>query len=145
MITQLTVEQVPLAVEFGPLFWAEGKLPGSFVPAKFVGTWKRATANGSGGILGQWSEGKLVGILGFFMWPDINDGELVATEAFWYVKEGHRGNGVRLLLDYEKLARERGCKRIGMVHLSALKADKLSALYERMGYVPTETHFFKEL
>lgn len=145
MIRPLTVEEVPLAADFGPLFWAEGNLPGKFVRARFVWIWKKFISTGSGSILGQWNNGNLVGILGCIFNHDINDGEMVAAEAFWFVKPEHRGNGVRLFLAYEKLAKQSGCKRVSMVHLSALKAEKLSALYERMGYVPTETHYFKQL
>lgn len=64
-----------------------------------------------------------------------------AKETVWFVAEAHRGRGaVRMLDAYEAWAKEQGCVVIGM---ASLASNDVSALYERRGYAPAETHFLK--
>jgi GNAT superfamily N-acetyltransferase len=63
-----------------------------------------------------------------------------STEIFWYVRKGYRGRyGIDLIEEYEQWAKQKGCKRIRMIHLVDLMPDKLKRFYERRGYKEIET------
>lgn len=100
---------------------------------------------GAGGILMLENEGNPRGMLGFLQYPDINDGETVITETFWYVLPQHRGDGLKLLRKFEDVAKERGAKRVIMGHLKALMPEALSHLYTRLGYKELETTYIKDV
>lgn len=145
MVRALTVSELPEAALMGPEFFAEGKLPGRFVPDIFVGKWTSLIDGGIGFILGLFRDGKLSGAFGGIVAEDLNDGDLVANECFWFVTPEARGRGFELLLAYEEEARKRGAKRCSMIHLLSLQPEKLGELYERRGYRAIETSYFKEL
>ncbi len=143
MIKELEVEELNTAAKIGQKFWGEGALPGRLVPEVFVRNWTTLMNNGMGKIFGLYDGPDLVGALGAIVVPDLNDGDLTATECFWFVEEDHRGNGVRLLLNFVKYAKEIGCVRVNMVHLFNEHADKLQKLYGKLGFSPVETHYIK--
>lgn len=145
MVRALTVNELAEAAQMGPAFFAEGGLPGSFVPDIFATKWASLIEQGIGFILGLFREGKLSGAFGAIVAEDLNNGELVANECFWFVQPEARGRGFELLLAYEEEARKRGAKRCSMIHLKALQSERLGELYERRGYAPIETSYFKEL
>ena len=153
MDTQLEARNVMLAdksdlagiAAMGPDFWREGGLHGSFSPDVFVRTWSRLMDLGLGHAIVMKSGRDTVGALGFMIAPDPNDGELIAQEAFWFVRSDARGAGIRLLVKYEELARAMGVKRASMAHINGLMDDKLDRLFKRRGYHPTETHYWRTL
>lgn len=145
MIRELKAEELKLAASIGQQFWDEGFLPGKLVPEVFVKNWTFLIGNGMGKIFGLYQDENLVGALGSIVAPDLNDGELTATECFWFVDEKNRGNGVKLLLNFVNYAKEIGCVRVNMVHVFNSHADKLKNLYERLGFSPVETHYIKTL
>ena len=129
----------------GAAFYAEGKLPGKFIPDVFVKTWAGLLASGAGAIFCLMAGGVCNGAIGGVLYNDPNDGELVATDFFWFVKPEHRGgHGLRLLGLFEGWASASGAKRILMVHLATLQPEVLGKLYERRGYRKTETIYVKE-
>jgi GNAT superfamily N-acetyltransferase len=140
-----TPEDLPVVADIGKLFFEEGKLPGKLIPDVFVRTWTSFLASGTGGILLLENDGLPIGMLGFLKYPDINDGETVMSETFWYVKPDQRGGGIRLLRKFEETAREQGAKRVMMAHLKSLMPEELAHLYVRRGYQPTETNYLKVL
>ena len=85
------------------------------------------------------------GMLAAIISPDPYTGELVATEMAWFVSPDNRGGGIRLLAEFEKRAKQVGCKRIIMAHLITEQTKQLEKLYERRGYVPLETHYIKDI
>ncbi len=143
MIKQLEVEELAIAAKIGQQFWDEGALPGRLVPEVFVRNWTTLLGNGMGRIFGLYDGTNLVGALGAIIVPDLNDGDLTATECFWFVRKSHRGNGVRLLLNFVKYAKEIGCVRVNMVHVFNEHANKLSKLYKKIGFSPVEIHYIK--
>lgn len=148
MIREIKADEIETVAHLGTEFFAEAKLPGSFRPAVFCRTWKNLITLGMGFVLAAYKgNDRPVGILGAIVTQDINDGETVAQEAFWFMSAESRGSleSVRLFRMFEQTARERGAKRFIMVHLLALKADKLSKFYERMGYRAVEVNFVKEI
>ncbi len=145
MVRLLTVQELPMAAQIGPQFYAEGKLPGKFIPEIFAAKWTAFIEAGIGFIIGLFDGVKLEGCFGALIAGDPNDGELVANEMFWFVKPDSRGNGLRLFTEYESEARKRGAKRCSMIHLLSLQPEALSRLYERRGYRAIETAYYKEL
>lgn len=148
MIKEIKIDELKKVAEFGELFFKEGSLPGKFNPSIFIKMWETFITNRSGVILGLFSKnGQLFGILGGLIYPDINSGDLTATEAFWFVKKDKRNGlgGIRLLKHFEKWAIARGAKRIIMVHLININPEKMEKYYKTIGYKPIETHYVKEV
>ncbi len=145
MVRALTVEELPKAAAMGSLFMQEGAMPGRFISDVFVARWTTLLNMGIGFMLGLFSEDKLSGVFGAIVSEDLNDGDLVANEMFWFVRPEERGRGFSLLLAYEEEAKKRGAKRCSMVHLLSLQPERLSEIYKKRGYRPIETSYFKEL
>lgn len=152
MIRQLHADEIVGLRGLGRAFFAEGRLPGAFRYPVFADSWRRLLGSGLGAIFAYWPEGdqygeEPAGALGAAVYPDPNDGELVATEFFWFVMPDRRGGpaALRLLRAYETWAQSVGARRLIMVHLAALRADDLKRVYERMGYREVETHYIKEV
>lgn len=138
-------EDLLQCARLGELFYREGALPGNLVPSIFMGNWKTLIESGTGRILGAWRGAEFLGALGVLVYPDINDGEIVAQEAFWYVHPNHRGIGMKLLDQSIEDLRREGVKRMTMVHLESLMPDRLKSLYERLGFRPVESHYAGDL
>lgn len=145
MIRELTEQDLPLCLEMGREFHARSKVPGSFVDAQWLLSWRTIIRTGTGGILGKFIDRKLVGVIGWLSSPDLNDGLPVWSEAFWYVFKEHAGHGLRLLLEMEKRAKYLGVSRISMVHLESINPEDTAKLYTRLNYQKTETVYLKEL
>lgn len=144
-IRPLEREEICRLIPLAEQFYAEGKLPGRLVPEKFISTWETLFDQECGYILGMFEGTELVGTLGAMTYPDIYDGDLIATEMFWFVNEQHRGRGLQLFNEFEKWAAEIGAVRIVMIHLKNLSPDVLHKLYVKRGYNEIETHFIKDL
>jgi GNAT superfamily N-acetyltransferase len=145
MIRLLTIHDLPLASQLGPKFYAEGKLPGEFVPEIFVGTWTALIERGLGFILGLFENSRLCGCIGAAVTKCLNDGKLTANEMFWFVTPEARGGGLRMVDEYEKEAVKRGAVRCSMALLKGLHPDALGRFYERRGYKAFEIAYSKEL
>lgn len=79
-------------------------------------------------------------ILGGLVFPHPFSGRMVFQEMFW---RSHGGEGVKMLKMAEKLAQERGCKASLMLSIETM--PDAGSLYRRLGYVPAEQTFIKEL
>jgi GNAT superfamily N-acetyltransferase len=145
MIREVQPSELNLVTDLGSKFWAEGALPGSLKPAVFITNWTKLMSIGMGKIFGLFNDGKFVGCLGCLVVNDLNDGEMVASETFWFVDPEFRGQGVKLLIHFMRWAKEIGCSRISMVHLINEHAEKLNDIYVKMGFTQTEVHYIKEL
>lgn len=88
-------------------------------------------------------EGKIVGLLGFIIFPHYFTGEITAGEMIWYVSPDERkGCGaIRLLWAAEKLAKELGAIRMQFT----APTSEVGAIYKRFGYQQIEVSFQKEL
>lgn len=145
IIIEVGAERLGEVAEMGHGFYQEGALPGSVKPDVFIRTWTALLASGAAVLFGLEIGGRLVGVLGGLEYPDPNDGDRVATEMFWFVTPSARGGGLRLLDTFEAWAKQRGVRRILMMHLHALKSAAFERLYQRRGYRPIEIHYCKEL
>ena len=68
-----------------------------------------------------------------------------ATELAWWLNPECRGgkNGVALLLFMEKLVKEQGIKYWTMVSMESSMPEQVGRMYEKLGYVRSETCYTK--
>jgi len=68
-----------------------------------------------------------------------------ATELAWWLDPEHRKgkNGIALLLFMEGLVKEQGIKYWTMVSMQSSMPEQVGRMYERMGYVHSETSYTK--
>ena len=91
-------------------------------------------------------EGKIVGLLAGAITMNPIDNQRIWQEIVWYVSKPYRRHGVKLLRTMEiKVKQEWGCAGMMMVCMGNSMTKKLDAYYQREGYVPLETHYFKRL
>ena len=142
MIRKATTEDLPKLLNLAQEFYASSEFLEGFNLNIFVANWSNFINNDIGVI---WILNEFDGILGAVKYPDINSGELVATEFFWFVSPDKRGDGIKLLREFEKWAKEVGCKKIFMVYLMDSMPEEMKSVYKRYGYKPMEVHYVKEL
>lgn len=75
--------------------------------------------------------------------PNILTGHLVCAEIFFWVEPSHRGHGGRLLSYVTRWARGKGCS--SLVLSAPEGAERASRLFMRLGFMPAEHWFRKEL
>jgi RimJ/RimL family protein N-acetyltransferase len=85
--------------------------------------------------------GRVVGMLGYVIFPHFLSGELVSGEVFWWVEPEERGEGLKLLRAAEECSRRNGAKFMQMIAPN----DRVGAFYERLGYRRVETSFQRPL
>jgi len=88
---------------------------------------------------------EVVGLLAGQIVTDTLSGEATYAELMWFVLKEHRSCGARLLKFVEDWVKEKGMKRMMMVHMCNGKEDQLREFYKRLGYRPMEVHYIKEL
>lgn len=146
MIVQVTPDTLPKLLPMGKQFHAASGSLGEFCPDLWVEGWTQYLDAGAAFILcHQGDDGEPIGTIGGFLTPDVNDGELVAQEAFWFVDPKARGIGLGLLDAFLSVAKTLGAKRVLLTHTRRLKPKALGRLYRRMGFTPLETTYAKEL
>jgi Acetyltransferase (GNAT) family len=141
----VTREEIPLIPSIGTAFFEEAKLLGEMRHPVFIRNWTNFYDLGLGVIIGIFEGPVPVGVIGGLCVNDVNDDQLVASEMFWYVLQGHRVGGIKLVKAFETWAKEKGAKRVSMVHLCGDNAATLGKYYQKIGYVPTELHYLKAL
>tara|TARA_R110000868_G_scaffold100489_1_gene276285 strand:- start:71 stop:523 length:453 start_codon:yes stop_codon:yes gene_type:complete len=137
-----TAALIPGAKEF----FAEGNLQGSLNERHFCETISKYINSGVGFCLVDEESGVFRGSIAAAIFPDYATGDVTCMELYWFVPKEDRGlRGVRLLKSFEAEARNRGAKRIMMMHLTSGKYDKFVHFYEKCGYSLKEQVFAKEL
>lgn len=129
----------------GREFYAEGNLPGLFLPAVFEQNWRKWLELDLAVLIVLECDRALAGVIGAIVNEDACDGAKVAQEMFWFVSKAARGHGLRLLDALEMTMRGLGVRRLTMAHLTGLRARALAALFARKGFAPVETHYVKTL
>ena len=84
-----------------------------------------------------------MGAIGGTIVRDLNDHEIIAVEQFWFVTSEARGHGLRLLDEFDKVARFRGAKRVLVGHIHAGRTDLWQRILERKGFSLLESHYIK--
>lgn len=92
-------------------------------------------------------EGEVVGMVGLYVLPFMfNANHASAHEIVWWVNPEAQGTGAgkALLAAIEPACAAKGAEAIYMVHL-ATSPPQAAAIYERMGYLPTESSYVKRI
>ena len=68
---------------------------------------------------------------------------LSGTEVAWWVDPEHRSgkNGIQLLIELEKMAKNQGVKYWSMIFMESSMPDKIEGIYQKMGYNKSETSY----
>lgn len=146
-VEKLTVERLEeVAPKIGDLLetglYSLSKYLGKFNPDICLRNWKTLVERGLGVVF---IVGDVDGFLAAVKTPDINTGELKAVELGWYVKPSKRGIGLKLLRTYIEWAKESGCKAVGVTHMQDVMPQVVKRIYERMGFIHTESSYLMEL
>jgi len=141
------LDDLPVLANHGKDFYEEGHLPGRFNRVVFIESWTKLLTSGLGRIFVYDDGEHILGAIGVILFPDINDGQLVAQEAFWYVVPSARKGlvGAQLVARFTEWAKDHGAARVIMVYLSQLMPDVVKSFYEHHGFVQTEISYVKEL
>lgn len=143
MIRALTEADLLACAPLGLSFFSEANLPGRFIPSVFVESWTWLLSSGAGKLFGAFDGDRLLGAIGGVIAPDVNDGELVAQEMFWYVMPECRRDGITLLSTYLDALRAAGVKRYSLACLETMPRS-VERYYIRLGLRPTERVFVGE-
>lgn len=132
--------------DLGVAFMTESGYPGTFQPEHFFAFMPKMMEHNLAEFYAVKSgPGEIQAVLGATFVPDLFSGQLVGSEVFWFADPKARGSkaGLRLFNYFELRCLARGCKSLVMAHISGLRDDALSALYERRGYSSAEQFFRK--
>jgi GNAT superfamily N-acetyltransferase len=94
-----------------------------------------------GDVLVLEADGALVGMLAILAYAHHLSGEWVAGEVAFWIDPAYRGLGLRLLREAERWARAQGAVRLELI----APTRDVETLYTRLGYVPIERTFHREL
>lgn len=147
-VRHLSKEELPLCIPHGLAFHKEFKLPGKFVPDVFLRNWNAFYDQHQGTVISYWNDRELIGGLGGFIFRDLFDDRVVATEIFWFVDAAHRNRsaGFRLLKAYESWAFGQGAVETRVLYLVGGEHDEqLGRLYQKLGYKQIEIGWAKPL
>lgn len=142
MIRMATSEDAERLLEMGERFAAETKY-GSLVGVskdriRQVVLWVLENPDGAIFVSGN---DPVTGMIALLCYDHQFSGERTAFEIVWWVDPEARGDGVRLLREAEKWAKDSGAKAIQMVAPN----ERVGSFYERLGYTPVETSYQRSL
>lgn len=126
-------------------FFHEAKLPGKFTPARFFEAWRSYLLAGIGVLLYADREKAVSGVIGGVLSQSAVTGDILLSEAFWFVKPFYRGNGadgIRLLKTFMEVAKELKVDHVTMAHMAF---GDVGTIYERFGFRKLETHYIVSL
>jgi hypothetical protein len=84
-----------------------------------------------------------MGAIGGVLVRDLNDHAVIAVEQFWFVTAEARGRGMRLLTEFDTVARVRGAARVTIGHIHSGRTDIWHKILARRGYTLLESHYIK--
>ncbi len=148
IIRKMDISEIAKCTDGAREFFAESEtFRGEFNILTFTETWKNLYDLDIGCVfILVDEEGNIQGGIGGLIAPDYITGIIEVTEMFWYVRKGFRGkHGILLINKFEQWAKEKGCKRIRMAHLTDVMPGKLKKFYEFSGYREIETLYAKEI
>ena len=145
LVTQLGLDDLDNLVDLAEEFYSSSQFLNGFDKEISKRSWTNFIAGGTGAIFAIKEDDAFHGMLGVVKFPDINTGELIACEMFWFVSKEHRGKGLLLVNAFEEWAKQEGCKKVAIAHLEDSMPDSLEKLYVRMGYTLSEKTYIKEV
>ncbi len=148
-IRQATLADVPVIVSMSERFYATTEYPGRLrfpFDADTVQKIAQSLATDHVMLLAE-HDGAVVGMVGLYVLPFMfNASHASAHEIVWWVNPEAQGTGAgkALLAAIEPACKAKGVEAIYMVHLST-SPPQAAAIYERMGYLPTESSYVKRI
>lgn len=145
MIRHAARKDIPRLVEMGLRFVDEssyrGRLEANAVQMMRLMDW--LIDDDDGLLLVSEREGKIVGMLGAFIYTQPISGERIAGEAFWWMEPEHRkgGDGLKLARTLEDWGRSRGAERATLI----APTEDVGRVCAGLGYGRLETHYQKDL
>lgn len=136
-------DQLAQLAPMGLTFWDEMGMPGKFVPELWIESWRNLLRSGSALIIGLMKKQTLMGAIGGVLVRDLNDHALIAVEQFWFVTAEARGHGMRLLNEFDTIARSRGAVRVMVGHIHSGRTDLWQRILARKGFQLLESHYIK--
>lgn len=118
----------------------------NFTSQVFIKKMKEFMGNQVGIVLCLHEDYELKGAIAGVLYENVFDGELCASELFWYIWPGaQKGAGTALLEAFEEWAKDRGATRVTMAYMLHNMPERLAAFYEKRGYRPFETHYVRSI
>jgi hypothetical protein len=146
VIELASLTDIPAVAELGEPFFREASAPGKFDRQSFIAAWNGLIGSGVGSVHIVRKDDRVTAAFGGVCITDFNTGDPVAMEMFWFADPADRSiENLRLLRRFEEWAAAAGAKRVCMVHLKSINAERLERYYEKRGYVPLETYYWKDL
>lgn len=144
-----SINEVVNLAPMGEAFYEErDNLPGKFNRMIWIRTWWSLLSNHQNFTMIQLidPQGLPRGAIGGVCTPDLNTGELVAIEQFWYVDSLARGHGMKLLTAFETWAMDNRAVRCVIGHIwDNERGEAWKRLFAMKHYTPLEIHYSKEL
>jgi GNAT superfamily N-acetyltransferase len=130
MIRLASEADIPRLVEMGVRFRRETEYAQHFDenPEQMARLLQQLIAGD--GVLVSEREGRLVGMIGYVLFPHFLSAEMTAGEVFWWTEPEHRGIGIRLLREAERRAKQAGAQRFQMIAPN----EQVASMYRRLGY-----------
>lgn len=146
MIRKLRTDELKKVFHLGDKFTAESKFT-LYDKDFFINSWSLFINSGFGVIFVEDDYGHFPGFIGGLCFQDPNSGIPTTSEMFWYVDPNYRDKGIgdRLLVTFERWAKENQSQRIIMIHLASVMPEKVKQIYLKRGYSKLETHYIKEI
>lgn len=138
-----TEADVPALVAMGERFIAESEYRAHIGAnaAQMSRVLTGLVTSADGCVLVTGPTGAPTGMIGLVLLNHPYSDERIASELFWWVEPERRGDGLRLLRAAEDWARSHGATRMQMVAPN----DRVSRLYERLGYSRVEVAYQRSL
>src|SRR4030095_16282635 len=143
-----SIKELEDLAPMGEMFYlGRDSLPGRFNPLMWVRTWWSLLELPNFTMIQLLDPlGVPRGAIGGVATPDLNTGEMVAIEQFWYVDHQARGHGMLLLAAFETWAMEQAAVRCVIGHIwDADRGAAWKRLFAMKHYTPLEIHYSKEL
>lgn len=104
-----------------------------------------ARLNSENSFVAETDDGRIVGLIAGMIVTSSSDNKPIFHEVMWYVLPAYRNIGLKLYQKMEDACRDKGITRMLMIHMCNDFGDRVSKLYEGMGYKAIETHYMKDL
>lgn len=145
MIREATAADIPRLVEMGSRSLREGPYKDQVEdnPEQSAKLAFGVISSQNGRVLIAEEDGKVVGLLGFILFPHYFSGVLTAGEVMWYTEPEFRKSftALALLRGAERMARDLGAKRMQFT----APTREVARAYESLGYTPIEVSYQKVL
>lgn len=141
MIRAAVLSDIPEIVRMGEAFCRASGHPVPFDPESFAASVVEMLASPAFIVLV--TDGGM--LIGFVQGALANRNHIQASEIVWWVDEDKRGTGAGLALfrEFERIAREKGAQSFTVTRQVELEAERVDAIYRRMGYRPTDVTYVK--